>query len=199
MPRITRRTHAEFRHPPFPRPWSRPLLSWAATSLVPVAAPTRFARGQSMLNSTALYTGRRSATVAPAPTPTPASEVRPGRHPHHAVEISRAPQAWRSAAEVSASHRSEASRSESEGAAPERASEGRRHLNERTCAWTVCGLITGGILGGAAGAAAVLMARASGDHTTLDPVQGGAVGAMAGAVMGSVAGCLLNACCGDPE
>lgn len=148
-----------------------------------------------MLHSTALNTGRRSATVAPAPTAAAASAP----NSHHAVEISRAPQAWRSAAEVEASHRSEVSRSESEGAAPERASEGRRCLNERTCTWTVCGLITGGILGGAAGAAAVLMARASGDHTTLDPVQGGAVGAIAGAFMGSVAGCLLNACCGDPE
>jgi hypothetical protein len=60
-------------------------------------------------------------------------------------------------------------------------------------------LIPGVILGAGAGAAAVLIARASGEQTTLDPVQMGALGAMAGAVIGSVAGCLLNACCGDPE
>ena len=148
-----------------------------------------------MLHPTALNTGRRSATVAPAPTAAAASTP----NSHHAVEISRAPQAWRSAAEVSASRRSEASRSESEGTAPERASEGGRCLNERTCTWAVCGLIPGVILGAAAGAAAVLMARASGEQTTLDPVQMGAVGATVGAVMGSVFGCMANACCGDPE
>jgi hypothetical protein len=43
------------------------------------------------------------------------------------------------------------------------------------------------------------MARASGEQTTLDPVQMGAVGATVGAVMGSVFGCMANACCGDPE
>jgi hypothetical protein len=41
------------------------------------------------------------------------------------------------------------------------------------------------------------MARDSGDHTTLDPVQMGAVGATAGAVMGSMFGCMANAYCGD--
>ena len=139
-----------------------------------------------MLHPTALNTGRRSATVAPAPT----AAAAPAPNSHHAVELSPVPRAWPSAGEMSV----EARFGESQPAYA-----GGRCLNGRTCTWTVCGLITGGILGGAAGAAAVLVARASGDHTTLDPVQGGAVGAMAGAVMGSVAGCLLNACYGDPE
>ena len=138
-----------------------------------------------MLKPPAFYTGRRSAAVAPSP---PAATT-PASNPHHAVELSQVPRAWPSAAEMSASNRDGESRPESAGG---------RCLNERTCTWAVCGFITGGIFCGAAGVAAVLLARASGDHTTFDLAQGGALGAMAGAVLGGVAGCLLNACCVDP-
>ena len=153
-----------------------------------------------MLNSTALYTGRRSATVAPAPAPAPApsAAARPGPQLAHAVEISQAPRAWRSAAEVSASHRSEVSRSESEGAAQERAPEGRRCLSHRTCAWAACGSILGGFFGGAIGVVAVELARETGEQSAFEPGQMGALGATAGAVLGSATACLIRAYCLDP-
>ena len=151
-----------------------------------------------MLNSTALYTGRRSATVAPAPAPAPSAAARPASHLSHAVEISQAPRAWRSAAEVSASHRSEVSRSESEGAAQEPAPEGRRCLSHRTCAWAACGSILGGFFGGAIGVVAVELARETGEQSALEPGQMGALGATAGAVLGSATACLIRAYCVDP-